>query len=132
MALASERDSIAREYVSGYKITFETGLPALKESLSRTRDISSAVVQTFLAILSRVPDTLIARKKGTEAAVRVSEKAHRVLQEGGVFTPQGLKELAAMDRDLRDPVNALNPGTTSDLSAAAIFLALIENQGLGK
>jgi len=130
MALAQDRDSIAHEYVSGFEITFETGLPALRESLSRTGDISSAVVQTFLQILSRVPDTLIARKKGAAAAVRVSERARNVLKEGGVLTPRGLKELAAMDTDLRDPANALNPGATSDLTAAAIFLALMENPKL--
>ena len=31
MALAQDRDSIAREYVTGFAITFEIGLPAMKE-----------------------------------------------------------------------------------------------------
>jgi triphosphoribosyl-dephospho-CoA synthase len=132
MALAQDRDSIAREYVSGFGITFETGLPALKESLSLARNFSSAVVQTFLVILSRVPDTLIARKRGYDSAIQVSKRAKKVLQAGGIFTPRGREELAVMDRKLRDTNHTLNPGTTSDLTAAAIFLVLIENPELLK
>lgn len=126
MVLAQERDSIAREYATGFSITFETGLPSLKEALSRGADYSDAAVQTFLTILSRVPDTLIARKKGFEAARHVTQQAVEVLAEGGIFTAQGRSALAEMDRALRDATHALNPGTTADLTAAAIFLALLE------
>jgi triphosphoribosyl-dephospho-CoA synthetase len=31
-----------------------------------------------------------------------------------------------MDRRLRDPRNMANPGTTADLTAAAIFVVLLE------
>lgn len=126
MVLAQERDSIAREYATGYSITFETGLPALKEALSRGASFSDAAVQVFLTILSRVPDTLIARKKGPDAARQVTQQAAEVLAEGGVFTPKGRLALEDMDRALRDDAHALNPGTTADLTAAAIFLALLE------
>jgi len=126
MALAQDRDSIAREYVTDFAITFDTGLPALKKALSQSENFSSAVVQAFLTILSCVPDTLIARKKGLETAVQVSHRAGEVLLQGGVFTPEGRAGLAEMDRALRDATHALNPGTTADLTAAAIFLALFE------
>ena len=126
MALAKDRDAIAREYVTGFAIAFETGLPALKEALARRADFSSAVVQAFLTILSQVPDTLIARKRGWEAARLVSQKAMEVLSLGGVVTPEGRAGLAEMDRALRDESHALNPGTTADLTAASIFLALLD------
>jgi triphosphoribosyl-dephospho-CoA synthase len=93
-------------------------------------DFSNAVVQTFLTILARVPDTLIARKKGGEVARQVSERAGEVLKLGGVFTPQGREELADMDRLLRDEAHMLNPGTTADLTGAAIFLALLEAESV--
>ena len=130
MALAQDRDSIAREYVFNFEITFGTGLPALREFLSQARDFPGAIVQTFLSILSKVPDTLIARKRGTDTALRVSKRAGKVLEKGGAFTPAGREELAAMDRELRDANHTLNPGTTSDLTAAAIFLALLERPAL--
>jgi triphosphoribosyl-dephospho-CoA synthase len=124
MALAEDRDAIAREYVTGYAITFEIGLPALKNAFIRSGDYASAIVQSFLTILSEVPDTLIFRKKGPEAARMVSQLAEGVLAKGGVFTNEGQAALAEMDHALRDADHRLNPGTTADLAAAAIFLEL--------
>lgn len=132
MEMAQDRDAIAREYVSGFEITFEIGLPALRDSLPQVGDFTSAVVQTFLNILARIPDTLIARKRGLDTASNISKRAQEVLKQGGVFTPEGRTELSALDGELRDDSNTLNPGTTSDLTAAAIFLALVENPKLIK
>jgi triphosphoribosyl-dephospho-CoA synthase len=126
MALAQERDAIAREYVSGFAITFGIGLPALKTSYSRSGNYFSAIAQTFLTILGEVPDTLIVRKKGNPAAQQVSQLAANVLARGGVFTAEGQASLAEMDSILRDKTHLLNPGTTADLTAAAVFLALVE------
>lgn len=126
MTLAQGRDAVAREYATGFAITFETGLPALREARSRGADFMGAVVQAFLTILSRVPDTLIFRKKGSEIAERVSRMAGGVLARGGFFSAEGRAALAEMDRTLRDAAHMLNPGTTADLTAAAIFLYLHE------
>jgi triphosphoribosyl-dephospho-CoA synthase len=126
MALAQDRDAVAQEYATDFAITFEIGLPALKEALRQGGDLSNAIVQTFLVILKHVPDTLIARKRGLNMAIRVSQQAEAVLRLGGAFTPEGQKALAEMDRTLRDETHTLNPGATADLTAAAIFLALIE------
>jgi triphosphoribosyl-dephospho-CoA synthase len=126
MALAKDRDSIAREYVTGYKITFEIGLPALKEGQSQNAGFPDAIVQTFMTILSRVPDTLIARKRGIDAAHQVSQMAAEVLAKGGTLKPEGRMALIEMDKALRDPNHTLNPGTTADLTAAAVYLALLE------
>ena len=125
MAMAQERDSIAREYVTDFAISFEIGLPALSQALSQGADFSSAVVQAFLTILSKTPDTLIARKKGIESAREVSQQAAETLAQGGIFTANGKAALTQLDRDLRDPAHMLNPGTTADLTAAAIFLYLL-------
>jgi triphosphoribosyl-dephospho-CoA synthase len=125
MALAQERDSIAREYVTDFAVSFEIGLPALNEALCRGADFPSAVVQAFLTILSTTPDTLIARKKGIESASEVSHRAGEILAQGGIFTTDGKAALTQMDRALRDPAHTLNPGTTADLTAATIFLYLL-------
>ena len=126
MALAQERDAIAREYVTGFAITFGIGLPALRYARSRSESFSGAIVQTFLTILSEVPDTLIVRKKGLEPAQQVSRLAADVLAKGGVFTAEGRAGLVEMDNQLRDKMHTLNPGTTADLTAAATLLALLE------
>jgi triphosphoribosyl-dephospho-CoA synthase len=130
MALAQDRDAVAREYAANYAITFETGLPALKEALRQSGDFSKAIVQAFLVILKHVPDTLIARKRGLNMAIQVSQQAENVLRRGGAFTPEGQAALAEMDRALRDETHTLNPGATADLTATAIFLSLLEKEHL--
>ena len=125
--LARERDSVAREYVTEFAITFEIALPALKQARLQCRSLSDAIVQTFLMILSRVPDTLIARKRGWEMAREVSLQASQVLRQGGMLTARGKSTLEEMDKNLRDQAHSMNPGTTADLTAAAIFLALVES-----
>jgi triphosphoribosyl-dephospho-CoA synthase len=126
MQLAKDRDAIAREYTSGFEITFEIGYPALTQAWESQNDPRMALVQAYLAILARVPDTLIARKRGLETARRVSGRAEEVLAAGGVFSAEGRQAIAAFDLELRDASHSLNPGTTADLTTAAAFLVLWE------
>ena len=71
-------------------------------------------------------DTHIARKLGPEAAEAVSRQAREVMAAGGVRQPAGRKALARLDADLRDPTNSRNPGTTADLTCAALFVVILE------
>ena len=48
MALAQERDAIAREYVTNFKITFEIGYPALAEAYRKSGDMTQAIVQAWV------------------------------------------------------------------------------------
>jgi triphosphoribosyl-dephospho-CoA synthase len=125
MVLAQDRDAIAREYATGFALTFDIAYPALVQACRDTPRRDQAIVQAFLALLAQVPDTLIARKRGREVAAGVSREAGEVLQRGGVLTEEGRSALADFDRALRDDRHTLNPGTTADLIAAAIFLHLL-------
>jgi len=125
MEEARDRDSLAKEYVSNFNITFGIGLPALRHTLSKGVSLPEAIVQTFLCILAEVPDTLIARKKGLETAQNVSNQAGRILKNGGIFSNK--KEIQLFDYSLRDEKHNLNPGTTADLIAAVLFAYLIED-----
>jgi triphosphoribosyl-dephospho-CoA synthase len=124
MRLAQARDSVAREYVTDFEITFEIGYETLCRLWAEGYPFSDAIVQTALVILSQVPDTLIARKQGIEAAQQVSHQAQRVLQAGGALTASGKAALQRFDRAIRDDKHRLNPGTTADLTAAAVFVFL--------
>jgi triphosphoribosyl-dephospho-CoA synthase len=112
MAAAADRDSIASEYVTDFALTFEVGLPALRDT---TRD---AIVELHLRLLAHTPDTLIARKAGADAAARVSDGARDVLA--------GRRTLQSFDASLRTEGNKLNPGATADLVTATLFVALVE------
>jgi triphosphoribosyl-dephospho-CoA synthase len=127
MISAAHRDSIAAEYVSNYAITFECGLPILKSTLARDVQVDQAVVQTYLELLAAVPDTLVARKQGRATAQAVSDQAAQVVAMGGVFSAEGREAIARLDTYLRSQAdNSLNPGTTADLVAATLFVALLE------
>ena len=126
MASAAQRDTIASEYVSDYAVTLELGLPALTDALGDELRPRDAIVELALRLLAAVPDTLIARKRGADAAGRVAAAARHVLTAGGVRSARGRTALAGFDASLRRDGNALNPGTTADLVTAVLFVALLE------
>jgi triphosphoribosyl-dephospho-CoA synthase len=128
MVAAAERDRVAAEYATDFATTFETGLPALARALAAGLRLRDALVELFLELLAAMPDTLIARKRGADVAAGVSERAAEALAAGGVRTPQGRRTLAGFDASLRAPDNALNPGTTADLVASVVFVALLEGR----
>lgn len=113
MRAAADRDSIACEYVTDFEITFTIGAPTLTGYLQEFGDPEASVIQTYLTILSRVPDSLITRKCGARDADRVSCEAGKILAIGGVRTEQGWQRLQRWDRALRRDGNRLNPGTTA-------------------
>jgi triphosphoribosyl-dephospho-CoA synthase len=125
MALAAERDGVAREYRSGFRTTFEVGAPALARARGEGLGWDDAVVESYLTLLAAQPDTHIARRAGAAAALAVSQRAAAALAAGGVRTAEGSAAVAALDASLRGPGNLANPGTTADLTAAAIFVVLL-------
>lgn len=125
MRLAAARDGIAREYATGFAVTFDAGVPVLSRAREAGLSWDDAVVETFLTLLAASPDTHVARRGGDALAEAVTERARDVLAAGGVRSAPGREALAAMDRALRDPANTANPGTTADLTAAALFVFLL-------
>jgi triphosphoribosyl-dephospho-CoA synthase len=128
MAGAADRDSVASEYVTDYALTFDTGVPALVAALGDGLALREAIVELHLRLLDQTPDSLVARKRGTDAAARVSAGAREVLAAGGVRTAAGRRALRSFDASLREAGNALNPGTTADLVTATLFVALVEGK----
>lgn len=126
MTLAAEHDGIAREYATGFGVTFETAVPALLRARGDRLSWDDVVVETFMTVLAASPDTHVARRGGSELAAEISQRAADVLRAGGVRSDEGRKALGYFDHSLRDPRNIGNPGTTADLTAAAIFVALLQ------
>jgi triphosphoribosyl-dephospho-CoA synthase len=122
--IASVYDDICYEWVNNYPITFDLAYPYLMKQLEN-KPLNTAVVHTFLKILSQRPDTFIARKVGKEKALEVSSEAKAVLELGGLETAKGKQSLAEFDRKLRLKGNSCNPGTTADLTAAALALCTL-------
>lgn len=126
MGLAADRDAIAREYVTDFACSFETGVPALLAARRDGLSWTDAVVETHLALLEAAPDTHIARKLGLAESEAVSRRAREVRQAGGTRSAGGRRALAELDRELRDPKNRRNPGASADLTCAALFIVILE------
>lgn len=126
MRLCSKRDRVCGEWVTGMAVTFEVGYPTLKAAISGIGDINSAIIQTYLTILAQFPDSLITRRMGEETAKAVSTRAKNILEAGGMMEEGGRRKIIKMDKELRAQGNALNPGTTADLTASSIMVALLE------
>ncbi len=124
MALAADRDLVARQYVNGYEQVLGEGLRALKKGLDDGRPLETAIVGTFLELLARHPDTLIARKTGWERAREASDRVREVLDAGWPDQVEGRRLFQSLDEWLRSDGNRLNPGATADLTAAVLFAGL--------
>lgn len=118
MALAADRDSIARQYRDGYAELFERALPAC----GLPPHGAAAVQRVYLGFLARVPDSHVVRKHG-------SELAHHVMHEAKAWSERAESgaaldadpAFAAWDESLK--ARRVNPGTSADLTVATLMLA---------
>ena len=60
MALAAERDLIARQYANGFHEVLHDGVPALHRGLEQTQCLEDAIIYAHLHLLAAYPDSLIA------------------------------------------------------------------------
>ncbi len=118
--MSCEREIIFCEWLNGYELSYKTFL-RLKEIL-HDRILEDGVVEVFLELLSRVPDTLIIRKAGKEEAKLVQKKAEDALN--GIIT---LKEL---DQFLREKGDLRNPGSLADIMAISLSLLILDGYRL--
>lgn len=123
--IAASYDMICSEWVNNYPVTFDFAHPSLMRWLKEYGNINNAIIHAFLEVLAAYPDTFIARKVGMQKARQVSAMAEEVLKNGGLKTPVGREKLHLFDAVLRLDGNNLNPGTTADIIATAIALAVL-------
>ena len=128
MALAADRDSVARQYAQGFTELLELDWPLLPATapLHTAPDttLTTAVQQLFLQILARWPDSHIVRKHGLAAAQGVSAQA-RLWQAHAA--PGRDPAFALWDQTLK--AAGLNPGTSADLTVATLMWAGLVPRG---
>jgi triphosphoribosyl-dephospho-CoA synthase len=120
MALAADRDSIARQYANGFADLFDLALATLRPGRLSHGDVQ----RVYLTVLSRWPDSHIVRKHGVAVAQTVMSAAQQWRQRmchGAEI--DALPEFAAWDDELK--AAGINPGTTADLTVAALLLAAV-------
>ena len=127
MAMAADRDLIARQYVNGFVEVFRTA-DRIEQQVADGHPLGEAIVIAFLKLLAEEPDSLIARKSSLDAAREVSQHAATILdsRRHGDDAFQAMR--AEYDFWLRADGHRRNPGTTADVIAAALFVLLRENR----
>jgi triphosphoribosyl-dephospho-CoA synthase len=131
MALAAQRDRIARQYRDGFAELFELALPALPTGFSPTAPVpggragaamAAAVQDLYLLLLATRPDSHIVRKQGEAVAQNVMAVAQGWRSRGpGLAGFDAEPDFAAWDQQLK--AQGVNPGTTADLTVATLMIA---------
>jgi triphosphoribosyl-dephospho-CoA synthase len=117
MALAADRDSIARQYVNNFADVY-----AGAQHLASQRvypdgsNLEEAIIDLHLWFLSRLPDSLVQRKRGDAEAQQLQALAQAAIKDRANL-PALLNWFAAA-------FPQRNPGTTADLVCASLFVAL--------
>lgn len=127
MRAAAERDLVARQYASGFAEVLSLVTPWLEEGERAGLSLTTNIVHTYVQLLAQIPDTLIARKCGEDAAIQASARAAQVIASGEPFDEAYLLALGDLDFWLRSDGHRRNPGTTADMIAAGVFAALRED-----
>ncbi len=121
MATGLHLNAIAAEYCSGFELTLTVGLPALWRLWPL--GLRLATTRCYLELLAARADSLVAGKGGEAAAATVQRKAAELLEGSSLADPVPAEALDGLDRWLRQ--EHLNPGTTADLTAAALQVGLL-------
>jgi len=119
MRQAAPHDTIARLWAQGYADLFAGPVHDLAADLASGLPVFDAIIRCQLRQLAREPDTLIVRRHGTAVATDVARGAADVL----AASTDWRAAVARFDATLRAP-RRLNPGTTADLVAAALYILL--------
>jgi triphosphoribosyl-dephospho-CoA synthase len=127
MAAAADRDRIAYQYGSAFKDVFGIGQRALTAARARALDHKWVTLAVFLRFLAAFPDSHIVRRHGAATAEEVRRAAEdfRSRLESAADPAHLLADLLAWDKLLKQ--NSINPGTSADLTVAALFVAHLHN-----
>lgn len=126
MRLAADRDAVARQYVNDFEDVIEHVTPSLVRGVRDGLGLGDAVVRAHLEQMAREPDSLIRRKCGDALAAESSQRARAVLDTSWPHTAGSRAAFEAFDTWLRVDGNRRNPGTSADLIAAGLYVALRE------
>ena len=122
MTLAQREDMIARQYANGFAEIFGCQ-PVINQLRRRWNDDRWTAAAVYLDLLARNPDTHIKRKFGLETALRISHEALPLSQAllQGAEPDELAPQLRKWDEELKSV--GINPGTTADLTVAAVYVS---------
>jgi triphosphoribosyl-dephospho-CoA synthase len=126
MKIASEKDRIALQYLTGYKDIFNFSILRYNASFNRWGDRNWAAAAVYADMLSQFPDSHIERKYGNQYSEMVAGKMALLSAElSKTDNPEQTKPLFfCLDQELKS--YGINPGTTADMIVATVLTAFLE------
>lgn len=128
MKIAADRDQVAAQYVTDFRLILWFGVPLLERSDGFSSRWEEIIVRLQLELMGRFPDTDIGRKCGARDAEESARRAKAVVNARWPSSAEGRFRFREFDRWLRARRSQRNPGTTADLVTACLFAALREGQ----
>lgn len=117
LTISASYDLISLELVGGFEKTFGYAT-VINDFTEEKKSINDAITHAYLRLLSEEEDTFVKMEFGTEKSKYVKEQA-KVIINGGYE----LKEIEKFDEELIK--EGMNPGSTADIMAAALFIAIL-------
>ena len=122
MAEAAQRDTIAKQYITGYADIFSLGLYCIKYFAEHWNSIEWATVACYMTVLSIFPDSHIQRKFGVKVAEQVQLEAFSIAKKVKKYdNPEDAINML-LRFDCRLKIAGLNPGTSADVTATSLLL----------
>ncbi|WP_262178113.1 triphosphoribosyl-dephospho-CoA synthase [Haloarcula laminariae] len=110
MTRSADVDGVAAEWVGEFGRVFD----AAEWILADDGPVTDSASRAFVRLLAEEVDTFVVTRNGSDAAAEVQRRARAVLD--------GDEDAAALADELVE--RDINPGTTADLVAGALFVAL--------
>jgi triphosphoribosyl-dephospho-CoA synthase len=114
------------EAANGFPHVIEFGLPTLRTQQAAKCPEEICRLDALLGLMSRVDDTCVLYRGGSEALDFVKSGAQAVLMAGGCGSSSGRELMCEFDRELT--ARHVSPGGSADLLAATIFLDAVERR----
>ncbi len=127
MRLASARDRIALQYITGYQDIFDFAVLIYYNAMSKWGRQDWAAVSVYAGLLGQFPDSHIERKYGNQYSEMLAGKMSQLSDElSKAESPEHtLPLLYSMDQELKS--RGVNPGTMADMTVATVLTVLLED-----
>lgn len=109
------------EAESGYAIVRNISLPVYQAMQNNGHNEETSLLQAMLHLLAYNQDTNLVSRGGLAGLAFVQQQAQKIINQGGITHPNGLKDLYQLDKELIK--RNLSPGGSADLIAITWFLS---------
>ncbi|MEI6066644.1 MAG: triphosphoribosyl-dephospho-CoA synthase [Methylococcaceae bacterium] len=126
MRLASAKDRIALQYITGYQDIFDFAVLIHYNAMSKWGDQEWAALYVYVGLLCQFPDSHIERKYGNKySEMVVGEMSHLSDELSKAKRPeQTLPLLYSIDHAFKS--RGINPGTMADMTVATVLTVFLE------